>query len=200
MGRYLYLVRHGESVSNAAALHAGQLDYPLSDKGREQAAASRVQLEGIHFDTVFASDLSRAAETGRIMLPDADFIYRRDLREVDVGALAGRNRDDCLAAYGEAYLDAISLRDYAKFGGESIADFTARIKAFFDEVAAHEEYGEHMIAFCHGGFINGAARLVLGHPYSPLPLAVSNCSISAFFCNGKTWSVRTFNHLPDLPQ
>ncbi len=62
-------VRHGESVGNAENRFQGQSDYPLSEKGRQQARAlAEVWFaEGINFDTVIASPLERARETAEII-------------------------------------------------------------------------------------------------------------------------------------
>ncbi len=63
------LVRHGESVGNAENRFQGQADYPLSEAGRAQARAlaARWQAEGVTFDHVIASPLSRALETAQII-------------------------------------------------------------------------------------------------------------------------------------
>jgi broad specificity phosphatase PhoE len=47
----------------------GQSDFPLSEKGRAQARAlaARWLAEGLHFDTVITSPLSRARETAEII-------------------------------------------------------------------------------------------------------------------------------------
>ena len=158
--KYLYLVRHGQTVANAGDIHAGQFDTPLTALGRAQAAASAPLLADIHFDTVFSSDLSRAKDTCAIMLPDATPILRPDIREINVGELVGKTRVVALELYGEIYSVALKNRNYSPFGGEDYKDLEARIVAFLDEVAAGD-YGEHIVAFCHGGIIQGAARHIL---------------------------------------
>ena len=66
---HLILVRHGESTWNAEHRLQGQLDPPLSDTGREQAAELRPLVErlGIADDRVIVSDLSRARETATLL-------------------------------------------------------------------------------------------------------------------------------------
>lgn len=65
----LTFVRHGESVGNAENRFQGQADYPLSEKGRQQAhaLAESWHKEGITFDYVIASPLERARETAEII-------------------------------------------------------------------------------------------------------------------------------------
>ena|SRR5688572_7139012 len=66
---YVTLVRHGESIGNAESRWQGQADFPLTDKGREQAQAlaKRWKQEKVKFDAVIASPLSRAKETAEII-------------------------------------------------------------------------------------------------------------------------------------
>lgn len=62
-------IRHGESTGNAGGIHQGQADFPLSEKGREQARAlaARFAAEGAVYDLIVASPLSRALETAQIL-------------------------------------------------------------------------------------------------------------------------------------
>ena len=62
-------LRHGESVGNAEERFQGQSDFPLTETGREQARAlaDRWLKEGMKFDLVVTSPLSRAKETAEII-------------------------------------------------------------------------------------------------------------------------------------
>jgi len=65
----IIFLRHGESVGNAEARWQGQADYPLTDKGRQQAQAlvKRWLDEKRTFDIIVSSPLSRACETAEII-------------------------------------------------------------------------------------------------------------------------------------
>lgn len=86
---YLYLVRHGESEGNTSGVFHGQKDFPLTDKGREQARESGRKLKEKHFTRCCASDLKRAWETAQLCLEGRDIEPEAcpDLREHDVGSL-----------------------------------------------------------------------------------------------------------------
>jgi broad specificity phosphatase PhoE len=95
----LTLVRHAESVGNAEARLQGHADYPLSERGRDQARAlaQRWKTEALTFDHVIASPLSRALETARIIaavlelsVPESD----RRWIERDAGERAGMTWDE----------------------------------------------------------------------------------------------------------
>ena len=65
----IIFLRHGESVGNAQKRWQGQADYPLTEKGCEQAGAlaDRWLAESRCFDTILASPLKRAKETADII-------------------------------------------------------------------------------------------------------------------------------------
>ena len=85
----LILVRHGESTWNAEERLQGQLDPPLSERGREQSRALAAMLDGLPDDRVVCSDLGRARETAELLgLRPARFDPR--WREIDVGSWGGR--------------------------------------------------------------------------------------------------------------
>src|SRR5688500_9485770 len=84
----LILVRHGESTWNAEERLQGQLDPPLSERGREQSRALAAMLDGVPDDRVICSDLGRARKTAELLgLRPARFDAR--WREIDVGEWGG---------------------------------------------------------------------------------------------------------------
>jgi broad specificity phosphatase PhoE len=90
---FITLLRHGESVGNAELRLQGKSDFPLTETGRAQARvlAARWQAEGVRFDAILSSPLSRARETAEILagvlgLPvETDPIWV----ELDFGKLSG---------------------------------------------------------------------------------------------------------------
>ncbi|KAI2790979.1 hypothetical protein POX_c03832 [Penicillium oxalicum] len=96
----IYLIRHGETVHNVAQVWAGSTDSALTNHGMLQieSLARCFADSGIHFDTVFSSDLSRARITAEGICrlqpcPTAQApltpILTADLRERDFGSLEG---------------------------------------------------------------------------------------------------------------
>ena len=67
-----YFIRHGESVSNATTGFAAgkNFDAPLTDKGIGQAQllGERLEREGVTFDRVYSSSLTRTVQTTENML------------------------------------------------------------------------------------------------------------------------------------
>ena len=59
----LFVVRHGETAWNVDTRIQGQLDVPLNDTGRWQAARLAEALAGEGIAAIYSSDLQRASET-----------------------------------------------------------------------------------------------------------------------------------------
>lgn len=101
------LVRHGESVANAAGLFTGVLDVPLSEMGRAEAAraARLVGATGIAFSRAFSSELARAWQTAEVLsehLPSLP-AFERDwrLNERNYGGLTTLTKTFVRAQFGE---------------------------------------------------------------------------------------------------
>ena len=89
----LILTRHGETVANVNKIIQGHLPGKLTKKGREMAEklASRLSKEKI--DIIYSSDLSRSADTAKIIHkhhPEIPIVFVEDLREMYWGKLQGR--------------------------------------------------------------------------------------------------------------
>ena len=66
---HITLLRHGESEGNVKKIWQGQTEFPLTNLGRQKAhvLAERWRVEGMTFDLVIASPLSRARDTAEII-------------------------------------------------------------------------------------------------------------------------------------
>jgi broad specificity phosphatase PhoE len=127
----LVAIRHGETTLNAAGRLTGQLDPPLTARGRAQAAALAPLVAGT-FDRRLHSGAQRAADTLRIAcdaagLGDVALIGDPCWRERSFGTLEGR----ASASWTQpADLDA------APPGGESYRALGLRVLAALDALAA----------------------------------------------------------------
>lgn len=101
----LYVLRHGETESNAARRFAGWSDDPVNETGRKQAEAlaERLAPEGVRH--VFSSPVRRATETARVLTDRLDATVRtvHDLHEIDVGPWKGLTHEEVEERWPEAY-------------------------------------------------------------------------------------------------
>jgi len=87
----IFLVRHGETNWNKARKFQGMTDIPLNELGRRQAMYAHEALKDIKIDVAFASPLSRAQETARIILEGhgIELITEDELHEQNAGDWEG---------------------------------------------------------------------------------------------------------------
>lgn len=70
----LILIRHGQSLWNAANRFTGWVDVPLSERGRAEAMIASTKLRNYRVQVCYTSKLMRAMETAVICLTEADEI------------------------------------------------------------------------------------------------------------------------------
>ena len=159
MSGTLVLVRHGQSEWNLKNLFTGWRDVDLTELGREEAkaGADKLKARGVKFDVAFTSALQRAQKTCQIILDtlgqgDLKTIRDQALNERDYGDLAGLNKDDARAKWGEEQVH-IWRRSYdvQPPGGESLKDTGARVWPYYMHVMQpHVLRGETVLIAAHG--------------------------------------------------
>ena len=190
----VYVVRHGESETNAKDLWSGWLDVSLTEKGRDDAKAARKYLEGISFDKIYSSDLKRACETCEVILPGANPECSSLLREIDIGSLAGTPRS---AMTKEERLE-VSKNGYPSLGGETREEFRNRINRFKDELEGLE--ADSVIVFSHAGWLRGFLDAVLGAHIPAEKIVCNNCAIGVFDYTDGAWRLHSWINPSDVYQ
>ena len=201
----LYLIRHGQSEANSAAMHSGWSQVSLTAKGEGEARAvgDRLRRETLTFDRIYTSDLRRAMQTHALALLDTTARTTPLIREVNVGTLAGRLIADCTREMGEPYLAAKSRFDFRTWGGENYEMFCTRILQFVRQI--EQEDGETAAAFCHGGVIHAVLDMLFSGTLNdgkPVPseigidkpsFACPNCGVFVFEFSKGMWKLRVWN-------
>ncbi len=139
---------------------ADGIDAPLSDLGRQQAAAVGERLASTDIAMVYASPLQRALHTGEAIAghhgqtPEV----RDELQEInlfanvpqDVGLLDSIGADAVRAIYKEA--NRTNMWD-AYTHSEPVDAFRSRIVSTIDQII-DSHLGDRVVVACHGGVIN----------------------------------------------
>ena len=145
------LVRHGQSVANAAGVWQGQGDSPLSDLGRTQVDGLGRALADQSYDLVLSSDLSRAADTAKASGVEVE--HDRAWREIHVGDWEGLTMEQVLERFPEQ-IEALKARQtFAIGGGESWPDVFQRADESLAALRRRMPDGGRAIVFTHGGII-----------------------------------------------
>ncbi|MFG1350542.1 2,3-bisphosphoglycerate-dependent phosphoglycerate mutase [Xanthobacter autotrophicus] len=157
--RILVLVRHGQSEWNLKNLFTGWRDPDLTAQGVSEAkrAGALLKAEGLTFDVAFTSDLTRAQKTLGLILSEmgqegVPTTRNVALNERDYGDLAGLNKDDARAKWGDEQVH-IWRRSYdiAPPGGESLRDTVARTLPYYvQEILPCVLRGQTTLVAAHG--------------------------------------------------
>ena len=170
----LYLVRHGQSEWNRIGRIQGRSESPLTEIGRQQAAALGRMLGSILPDPgidIVASPLSRAFETATIIASElgraaGDVRTDERINDFDIGVLAGYPGWDAVAvglipsSHGSAWRTRSA---FGRPGGESGADVLARDSGVSG--CTPRPPATISLVVCHGvinKFIRAAARGITG--------------------------------------
>ena len=157
----LILVRHGETEGQSSIRYFGATDIPLSELGREQVQRARDLVAGQAFEVVWASSLSRASESARILAPGHAIRLEADFREVDFGRWEGLTREEIAARDPELF--AVWQRDLSRFDypdGERRADFRARIARGLDRLRTSG--ASSALVVVHKGVVRTLLELISG--------------------------------------
>ena len=140
----IYLVRHGEVISNALK-HYNEDSDDLTELGIKQAEELREKIKTIEIDAIFCSPLLRAKHTASIINENhKPIIYDDRIKERNVGDLAGRpltvtNRDE--------YRNYNTSLQYGT--SENIKLFFKRVYQFLEELK-NQPY-ECILIVAHSG-------------------------------------------------
>ena len=165
----LFIMRHGETVFNAARrLQGEEAHTPLTRQGVEQALAMgavlRGALDGPAGAVLHASDTGRALQTAALVAEIAGldwFAARRSplLRELGMGQWGGRPYAEVIAEQGPI-IDADHLLRPAP-DGEDYPALAARLGRWLTQAAPHS--GDHVIV-AHGLTTRVLRGLLTGTP------------------------------------
>jgi len=137
MATRIYFIRHGESESNLIHQFAGSLDMSLTERGREQAAATAAFLKDVPFTAVYSSDLKRAYDTAQAVAKPRGMSVIGDqrLREIYAGDWEGRSYDDLDHEFADSYgvwRTQIGLAQCPN--GESVAQLQDRVNRCVQDI------------------------------------------------------------------
>lgn len=159
----IYLARHGQTDLNKQKLMQGNIEEPLNDTGRAQAKEASKQLEGIKFDKVISSPLSRAVDTAAILSgwPKESIETDPRITEVDFGKYE-RRKYYLLGLWMTMYWALPEVIPAPK-SVEPISSMVARSTSFIEDLKK-KDY-ENVLVVCHGGIIRALCGVLEHRPH-----------------------------------
>lgn len=204
----LFLIRHGESASNAnPALFAGAgRDPPLTPRGLEQATllGRRLQRDEVRFDRVYCSSLLRAVQTAETMLqvmgqPEGAVTKVDALIEVQSPVWRGVRLDEIRTTEALSYVLAKGAH-FVPPQGESRRMVQRRAANWLEDEIIYNEalvanggslrvaiVGHHIATCCLLQYVMGFDERLIER------IELDNCSISRLLFDKEGWHVLGLN-------
>jgi len=181
----LLLVRHGQSTANARGIWQGQMEFPLSERGRKQAALAGRVLSREPFEALYASPLSRAFETASIIRENSGFaghiIPMVGLSERRGGILEGHTWAEQESRNPELAKKFLSIPEeerWALVGAETDEEVITRFGEAISSIRAGHHDGARIVVVSHGGVMRAFLRDLFGPEVLPGAERTANASIT----------------------
>lgn len=194
MSLEIVIVRHGETPYNLTGTIQGQTDIPLNETGRRQAELAAKRLAGENFSFAYSSDLSRAMDTAKAIVPHLPVVADPRLREWDLGDWQGVTLAEIEKLYPGGFRGFLNAGEEAKApNGESSREVFLRVKSFLDELPEKHGDGKALIV-SHGGAIRRMFHILMGehNSFAELPQS-DNTSVSRFLYRKDHWRLISWN-------
>lgn len=188
-------MRHGQSTANAEGIWQGQLEFPLSRLGREQASRAGIALAGMgSFSGLYASPLSRASETAGIISGElrragsfyGEAVELSGLSERHGGLLQGRPFEQTRGENPELIEKFRSLPEdeaWSLLGAETDSQLLDRFgEAVADIQKLHAgEENPRVVVVAHGGVLRAFVRETFGGDVLPGTTRAPNASLTRVY-------------------
>lgn len=189
----LYIIRHGQTVWNAAGKLQGRTDIELNQNGIDAAVALGRRLKDVHFDKIFSSPLKRAVHTARLIRGERDIPIETDERliEMSFGIGDGKLCDEWFAPQSPYRFFFTAPEKFPTApGAESFEDVRRRVLDFIQEkVQPLFGQAQRIMIVAHGalnaGITSGLQNLPLKDYWSGG--LQENCQARIFDYDGNAW-------------
>jgi len=166
----LILIRHGQSVWNAANRFTGWTDVELSEVGVSEAEEAGRILSSHRIDVVHTSDLIRAQRTAEIIMSlnesSEGYSTRFDwrLNERNYGSLQGLNKAETAEKFGAEQVHVWRRSfDVAPPDGESLEMTAERTIPYFEEeILPDLQAGKGVLVSAHGNSLRSIVMHIEG--------------------------------------
>jgi broad specificity phosphatase PhoE len=181
----LLLVRHGQSTANAKGIWQGQMEFPLSERGRVQAGLAGRGLSDEPFEGLYSSPLSRALETAEIIRDRAGFagevVPVVGLSERNGGILEGHTwaeQEQRKPELAKKFLAIPEEERWALVGAETDEEVIARFEEALSSILTRHPGGSRIVVVSHGGVMRAFLRELFGPEVLPDTQRAANASIT----------------------
>ena len=186
----VYLVRHGETVWNAARRIQGQSDSALTDKGEQQARQVGERAKSLGITHVISSDLGRTRRTAEIIADACGCSVTLDarLRELNMGVLEQRPIDSLSEEEEGWRRTLVNGTENGRIPqGESMTELADRMHQALN-ACLELPAGSRPLLVSHGMALGVLVGTLLGLPaHAERRLRLRNCSLSRVDHQQSAW-------------
>ncbi len=198
---HVFLIRHGETAANVEGRWQGHGDWPLNEKGRDQAARLAPAVPPVA--ALYSSPLLRARSTADVIAAHQGQGVRLDegLREIGFGSWENLTRAELEEADPDGIARLVAGEDIARGGtGETFGGVQERMTETVGEIATRHE-GETVGIVSHGGATRAfVTRLLgIGFPDRNRIRTLNNTAYGRVTFGARGPQLGTWNAAPHLP-
>jgi probable phosphoglycerate mutase len=191
------MMRHGEAENNVKHILAGrELEYYLTERGREQVASTAEGLKSVPIEAIYTSPVTRTVETAKIVSETIGIDYTIDDRliETDMGSIVGMSYNEALEKFGNIFLrfyhDDPMLRNLHV---ERFSSIRARINNILDFVADKHQ-ATNVLLVTHLDPIKAAINRIFNlNPDTLFNMTVKNASLTILRHGSSDYNLIAFN-------
>src|SRR5690242_1905495 len=197
-GPRLVVVRHGRTAYNHEDRWQGQLDIPLDEVGRHQAALMAPEVGSLDPVAIVSSDLSRALETARAIASTTGLPVTEDkrLREIYAGQWQGMTGAEVRARFpGETERIRAGEDIPRGIDGETWSELGARVAAALADLADRLPDRSVGVAVTHGAAARAGIGVLLGLPFEQWRVlgGLGNCAWAVLEEQSFGWRLAGWN-------
>jgi broad specificity phosphatase PhoE len=178
----IYFIRHAQSEANFKGILAARQDYPLTEKGRQEAVVIASEFKDIaKLDRIFCSPLIRAQQTAQPIAEAFGLDVETDERitEQDLGVFSGMTYAELEDRSDYMHERSKRWEWIPEGGGESYEMIADRLKPFLQSLASIE--GDGILSVTHAVTLR-IIKAILEQTLPDYPHDIAK--------NGEIWKVR----------
>lgn len=189
----LYMIRHGETLSNVWKIIQGWSDTPLTEKGIEQGKEVARLLKDLKVASIYSSTSERAYDTACFInsYHDLNIKMMKGLKEMNFGSF--ETQSEYILGGDPRY---IMTFDWTRYGGENIEILTNRVGESLCSIVDDAIDGDNIICVTHSIAILGALRYIDKEVYN-LRIQnnkfIDNCSVTILEYERGKFSISEIN-------
>lgn len=192
----IYIVRHGETISNATGLIQGQSDPSLTEEGILQINEVGGKIKNINFDAFYSSPLKRASESAEILKKyvKIDPLFNDNLKEQSFGILEGKTKQELMDYFKNANWDKMTFEEKRAFKidptAESDKNALDRLLVFINQIKDNHP-SSRVLILTHGTVMRHLL-IDLGYATYEKQASVSNGALMHLTSNNNSWKLKEF--------